>query len=76
MNLPHGILKGNTDLFCGDEQNPRNKGQFVTGVRLVRVSGNGLIVLHEGKEWELLLCEACLEAVIKVTLGGNELELA
>lgn len=66
----HGLVKGDPTtilgpvLECADEQNPRNAGRCVSGVRLTRHCGDGLYAQHDGREWLLVLCDGCLESLV------------
>jgi hypothetical protein len=72
VRIIHGLIRGEPSeilgpsLVCADEQHPRNKGRFITGVRLVRYdpARDGLRAEFEGTEWLLVLCEGCLEALV------------
>lgn len=79
--LLHGLVKGEPcevlgpNLACADEQNPHNRGLFLSGVRLIRGDGNGLVAEFNGTEWLLILCDGCLESLLRGLLPADGVAL-
>jgi hypothetical protein len=84
VKIIHGLVVGEPSdvlgpkIVCADEQNPRNRGRFVSGVRVLRYdpARDGLRVEFNGSEYLLVICEGCLESAIGSLLppGGVEVE--
>ena len=75
----HGLIIGQPcdvlgpNLVCADEQNPRNAGLFLKDVKLLRATGDGLIGEYQNSEYLLLLCDGCLESIIRQLLPTSGL---